>query len=203
MSSYQQRLTQGQVDAVDKSRCLLEQTVLDRPMFDNVVPRTIVNWVVTLFQFLLVFLDAVIREISARISDVEADALTSGGAPSNVAAAARSRPAPSATAQPTKSPRCAKCHTRRHSTEECLTKDPAAMRKRVAGNQRKKKDTHKPPPVPVSHPLYPFIATATTSSPTPQDVAMAADTEELWRRCHQSAHDRKKHRTATTATPGS
>ncbi|KAI6021093.1 hypothetical protein EDC04DRAFT_2901441 [Pisolithus marmoratus] len=202
MSSYQQCLTQSQVDAVDKSRRLLEQTVLDRPTFDNVAPRTIVNWVVTLFQFLLAFLDAVIWEISARISDVEADALASGGVPSNVAVAAQSGPAPSATAQPTKSPWCAKCHARRHSTEECLTKDPATMRKRVAGNQRKKKDTCKPPPIPISHPLYPFIATTTTSSPTPQDVTMAADAEELWRRHCQSTRDRKKHH-ATTATPGS
>ncbi|KAI6043326.1 hypothetical protein EDC04DRAFT_2600212 [Pisolithus marmoratus] len=202
MLSYQQRLSQGQAVAVDKSRCLLEQMVLDHPTFDNVAPRTIVNWVVTLFQFLLVFLDAVIQEISACISDVKEDALASGGAPLNVAAAAQSRPTPSATAQPTKSPRCAKCHARHHSTEECLMKDPAVMRKRVAGNQRKKKDARKPPPVPVSHPLYPFIATTTTSLPTPQDVALAADAEELQRRCHQSACDRKKHRT-TTATPGS
>ncbi|KAI6006754.1 hypothetical protein EDC04DRAFT_2907762 [Pisolithus marmoratus] len=202
MSSYQQHLNQGQVDAVDESRHLLEQMVLDRPTFDNVAPRTIVNWVVTLFQFLLAFLDAVIREISAHISDVEADALASGGAPSNVATAARSGPAPSATARPTKSPRCAKCHACHHSTEECLTKDPTVMRKRVAGNQRKKKDTRKPPPLPVSHPLYPFIAATTTSPPTPQDVTLAADTEELQRRRCQSARDRKKHCTAT-ATPGS
>ncbi|KAI6039981.1 hypothetical protein EDC04DRAFT_2602847 [Pisolithus marmoratus] len=202
MSSYQQRLDQAQVDAADESRCLLEQTVLDHPTFDNVAPRTIVNWVVTLFQFLLAFLDAVIREISACISDVEAGAPASGGVPSNVAMAARSGPAPSATARPTKSPQCAKCHARRHSTEECLTKDPATMRKRVAGNQRKKKDARKPPPIPVSHPLYPFITATTTSPPTPQDVAMAADAEELWRRRRQSTHDRKKHH-AATATPGS
>ncbi|KAI6038415.1 hypothetical protein EDC04DRAFT_2896435 [Pisolithus marmoratus] len=202
MSSYQQTLSRAQVQAVDESRCLLDETILNRPTFDNAVPRSIVNWVVTLFQFLLAFLDAVFQEIMACISNVEADTLTSGGAPSNVAAAARSGPAPSATARPTKSPRCAKCHARHHSTEECLTKDPAAMRKRVAGNQRKKKDAHKPPPIPISHPLYPFIAT-TTSSPTPQDIALAADAEELWRRRCQSAHDRKKHRAATTATPGS
>ncbi|KAI6017455.1 hypothetical protein EDC04DRAFT_2902634 [Pisolithus marmoratus] len=201
MSSYQQHLSQSQVDAVDESRHL-EQTVLNRPTFDNVAPRTIVNWVVTLFQFLLVFLDAVVWEISAHISNVEVDALASGGAPSNVAMAAQSGPAPSATTWPTKSPWCAKCHAHCHNTEECLMKDPTTMRKRVAGNQRKKKDTCKPPPLPVSHPLYPFITATTTSSPTPQDVAMAADAEELQRRCHQSAHDRKKHR-AATATPGS
>ncbi|KAI6002515.1 hypothetical protein EDC04DRAFT_2611872 [Pisolithus marmoratus] len=166
------------------------------------MPRTIVNWVVTLFQFLLAFLDAIIQEILARISNVEADIPISGGAPSNVTAAAQSRPACSATIWPTKSPQCAKCHAHRHSTEECLMKAPTTMRKRVAGNQRKKKDTHKLPPLPVSHPLYPFITTTTTSSPTPQDVAMAADAEELWRRRRQSAHDRKKHHTAT-ATPGS
>ncbi|KAI5984563.1 hypothetical protein EDC04DRAFT_2914252 [Pisolithus marmoratus] len=202
MSSYQQCLDQAQANAVDKSQHLLEQAVLDHPMFDNIVPRTIVNWVVMLFQFLLAFLDAVMQEILARISNVEADAPTSGGAPSNVTTAAQSRPAHSTTTQPTKSPRCAKCHAHHHSTEECLMKDPAAMRKRVAGNQRKKKDAHKLPPLPISHPLYPFIAATTTSSPTPQDVTMAADAEELQRRCHQSACDRKKHR-ATTATPGS
>ncbi|KAI6043556.1 hypothetical protein EDC04DRAFT_2890703 [Pisolithus marmoratus] len=202
MSSYQQTLSRAQVQAVDESRRLLDETILNRPMFDNAAPRSIVNWVVTLFQFLLAFLDAVLWEITARISNVEVDIPTSGGAPSNVATAACSGPAPSATTQPTKSPRCAKCHARRHSTTECLTKDPATMRKRVAGNQRKKKDAHKPPPIPVSHPLYPFIA-ATTSSPTPQDVALAADAKELRRRHHQSAHDRKKHRTTTAATPGS
>ncbi|KAI6009668.1 hypothetical protein EDC04DRAFT_2906546 [Pisolithus marmoratus] len=202
MSSYQQCLDQAHAIAVDESQCLLEQAVLNCPMFDNVMPRTIVNWVVTLFQFLLAFLDAVIQEILACISDVEADTPASGGAPLNVTAVAQGRPAHSATTQPTKSPWCAKCHAHHHSTEECLMKDPAAMRKRVAGNQRKKKDTHKPPPLPISHPLYPFIATTTTSSPTPQDIAMAADAEELQRRCHQSACDRKKHH-ATTATPGS
>ncbi|KAI6015718.1 hypothetical protein EDC04DRAFT_2608663 [Pisolithus marmoratus] len=202
MSSYQQTLSRAQVQAVDESQCLLDETLLNRPTFDNAAPRSIVNWVVALFQFLLAFLDAVLWEITARISDVEADAPTSGGAPLNVATAACSGPAPSATAWPTKSPRCAKCHARHHSTEECLMKDPAVMRKRVAGNQRKKKDARKPPPIPVSHPLYPFIAATTTSSPTPQDVTMAADAEELWRRHRQSARDRKKHR-AAAATPGS
>ncbi|KAI5994543.1 hypothetical protein EDC04DRAFT_2613184 [Pisolithus marmoratus] len=168
MSSYQQCLAQSHVDAVDESQRLLDQTLLDCPMFDNVAPRTIVNWVVTMFQFLLAFLDAVFREITAHISDVKEDALTSGGASLNVAVAARSRPTPRATTWPAKSPQCAKCHTHHHSTEECMMKDPAAMRKRVARNQRKKKNTRKPPPIPVSHPLYPFIAATVTPSPTPK-----------------------------------
>ncbi|KAI6100834.1 hypothetical protein EDD16DRAFT_1524835 [Pisolithus croceorrhizus] len=201
MSSYQQHLNQAQVAAVDESRCLLEQTVLDCPMFNNAMPRSIVNWVVMLFQLLLAFLDAVLQEISAHISNVEADIPTSGGVPSNVATVAQGGPTPSTAVWPTKSPQCTKCHACGHSTEMCLTKDPTVMRKRVAGNQKKKKDACKPPPLPILHPLYPFIAT-TTSSPTPQDVAMAADAEELWRRHCQSACDRKKHR-AATATPAS
>ncbi|KAI6101107.1 hypothetical protein EDD16DRAFT_1526008 [Pisolithus croceorrhizus] len=202
MSSYMQMLRQAQATAVDENCNLLEQTVLNPPTFNNPAPRTIVKWVTTLFQLLLAFLDAVLKEVLAHISNVEAAIPTSGGVPLDVAVPAQTRPTPSATAWPTKSPQCAKCHAQGHSTDGCLTRDPTVMRKRVAGNQQKKEACKLNPPIPVSHPLYPYLAANIRPTPTPQDTAMVADAKELHRRCCQSACNRRKHHTAT-ATPGS
>ncbi|KAI6128039.1 hypothetical protein EDD17DRAFT_1515903 [Pisolithus thermaeus] len=187
-----QMLRQAQATAVDENHNLLEQMVLSPLTFKNPTPRTIVKWVNALFQLLLAFLDAVLKEVLACISDVKAAIPTSGRVPLDVAVPAQTGPTPSATTQPAKSPH----------TNVCLTKDPAAMRKRVAGNQWKKEAHKLNPPIPVSHPLYLYLAANIPPIPTPQDTAMVADAKELHRRCHQSAHNRKKCHTAT-ATPGS
>ncbi|KAI6128667.1 hypothetical protein EDD16DRAFT_1516143 [Pisolithus croceorrhizus] len=110
MSSYNQMLRQAQAATVDENCALLEQMVLSLPTFDNPAPRTIVSWVTTLFKLLLAFLDTVLKEVLACISNVKAAIPTSGGVPSDVTAPAQAGPTPSATAQLAKSPWCAKCH---------------------------------------------------------------------------------------------
>ncbi|KAI5986298.1 hypothetical protein EDC04DRAFT_2615139 [Pisolithus marmoratus] len=205
MSSYQQLHQQARADAVDEPRRQLEQAMLDRPMFDNAAPHAIVTWVLALFQFLLAFLDGTFGELVTRI-DVINEAPPSRGV-SIPAATAREGTAPEApvdaATRPTKQVRCAKCHARGHSTNTCLTQNTAAMRKRVEGNRKRKKDTSKPSQSTSVHPHpYPIIAAYAAPIATPQDTALAADAKELRRRHRQYARDRKKRRAAPPVPGG-
>ena len=189
----------------------------DRSATFNTVLAIVVQWVATLFGLLARTLDATVQELRAEWaqnedSDSQSGESTSSTAPpasSTVPPPTRSRATAGSSAQAhvstTAASRskqwCAKCHAMGHSAPECLTQDPAAMRKRIAGNRQKKRDSRQD-----SRPLPPFIpAPAFPTYPqlyplplAPQgfDAAFVADAEELRRRRHQSARDRRKHRAA-------
>lgn len=103
-------------------------------------------------------------------------------------------------AHPSTLRRCAKCHARGHAENNCTTADPAAMRRRVAANQRRKKDARQmhtnlafPPPLPYHYQQNPFVP------PQPQVnfAALAADASELRRRQTQSARDKRRVRNSS------
>ena len=207
----------------DDARCHFEGTLEEYPQYDRVQePRQAlaiaINWVATLFGLLLQLLDATVRELRYEWKqDQDSDSQ------SGESAASSSAPPPTSTAPPptcsaatagstvqahASAPaasrsrqRCAKCHATGHSATECLTQDPAAMRKRIAGNRQQKRGSRVD-----QRPLPPFFpAPAFSPYPNPYplpfapqgfDAAFVADAEELRRRRNQSARDRRKHRAA-------
>ena len=210
----------------DDARRHFEGTLEEYPQYDRAQePRQAlaiaINWVATLFGLLLRLLDATVRELRYEWKQVqdsdsqsgESDASSTAPRPTSTAPpptrslatagstvqAHASAPAASRSRQ-----RCAKCHATGHSAPECLTQDPAAMRKRIAGNRQQKRGSHvgqRPLP-----PFFPAPAFSPYPNPYPLpfapqgfDAAFVADAEELRRRRNQSARDRRKHH-ATPAT---
>lgn len=153
-----------------------------------------VFWVIQVLSMFLNLINSIVGFFRARIAALEEDDdfSTSSKAPDT---AARNNQLPSAL--PSKSRRCAKCHARGHAENDCKTTDPAAMRRRVASNQRRKKDARffnpplslaLPPPLP-----YHFQQqTPAFTQPQVNLAAMAADASELRRRQTQSARDKRR-----------
>ena len=205
----------------DDARRHFEGTLKEYPQYDRVQePRQAlaiaINWVATLFGLLLRLLDATVRELRLkRKQDQDSDSQSGESAASSSPPLTSTAPPPtrhaaagstvqahaSAPAASRSKQRCAKCHATGHSATECLTQDPAAMRKRIAGNRQQKRGSRADQrPLP---PFFPAPAFSPYPNPyplpfTPQgfDAAFVADAEELRRRRNQSAHDRRKHRAA-------
>ena len=207
----------------DDARRHFEGTLEQYPEYNRVQePRQAlaiaINWVATLFGLLLQLLDATVRELRVEWAQDRGDGSQSGESDSSSSTPPVSTTAPpptrsratagstvqahaSAPAASRSKQHCAKCHAMGHSAPECLTQDPAAMRKRIAGNRQQKQGRRAD-----QRPLPPFFP-APAFSPYPQpfplpfaaqgyDAAFVVDAEELRRRRHQSARDRRKHRAA-------
>jgi len=134
----------AEVDVNDAQRALKE--ALRNPIqMPAPAGNQVVAWVVSVFYLLISLMEGLVREISARITDLENDIKSRETA--SVAA-----PTPASTTAPRdRKTRCTKCHASNHIAEYCRTTNPAAMRKRIATNQKKKKSAR---------------ATATTAIPT-------------------------------------
>lgn len=100
--------------------------------------------------------------------------------------------------------RCNLCHARGHTSTDCKTTNPGAMRKRVARNSRIAKEARAPtitsqipvqaPPSFFYHQPSPHVA------PIPMNyAALAADATELRRRTAQSARDKRRKRPSTSS----
>ena len=113
--------------------------------------------------------------------------------------ASQPTPDPLPTWQPTTSKpggRCQRCNAIGHDTTKCRTKDPVAIKKRVANNRKAKKEAANVPaslPIPpwlfpyhqyVSDPFYP------PQQPLQSMYANIADAKELRRRKMQSMRDK-------------
>ncbi|KAG6894938.1 hypothetical protein C0992_003896 [Termitomyces sp. T32_za158] len=126
--------------------------------------------------------------------------------PSDRASMGTNRPT-TTTAKPTsRHPiKCTKCHARGHSADACHSKDPAAVRRRIAAN-RKARGRRRiagelaPAPIPSWSPLF---------HPTPPQHALMAlpgssniisEAAELRRRAAQSSRDCRRARKAKAVT---
>jgi len=116
-------------------------------------------------------------------------------------------PDPLPAKQPTTSTsgrRCQRCNVIGHNTTQCRTKDPIAIKKRVANNRKAKKDaanTQAPLPIPPRlHPYHQYFGDPII--PPQQSLqslyANIADAKELRRRKMQSTRD--QHRRGATST---
>ena len=121
--------------------------------------------------------------------------------------ASQPAPDPLPVRQPTTSKpggRCQRCNVIGHDTTKCCTKDPVAVKKRVANNWKAKKEAANVPaslPIPprlfpyhqyFGNPLYP------PQQPLQSMYANIADAKELRRRKMQSMQDKRCRGTSTT-----
>lgn len=100
--------------------------------------------------------------------------------------------------------RCKRCSALSHDTEDCRTKDPIAVKKRVSNNQKLRKPSLRGlqfPRVPPQYSMFygsrgptdRFGDPLLFSHPSRQSgQALAADTKELRRKKMQSARDRRR-----------
>lgn len=114
-------------------------------------------------------------------------------------------PVPAHAQRKTTMSRCKTCHAQGHDKLKCRSTNPAATRKRVALNQRRKKEARCPPPVsyPLAAPTSSFATFAPPlTAPDPRAfAALAADAQELRRRQQQSNRDKRRaHRSAVPTT---
>src|ERR1700678_1964615 len=145
----------------------------------------------------------------------------------------RAQPAPSTPRQPQRpssSTRCQRCHALGHTVSDCCTKDPVAMKKRVAATQKAAKEMERRRMAALlprrslansTLPVYledflgdPMIPATTsggvvipTSSSRPFTrsqarslTGLAADATELRRRKIQSTRDKRRRNTSSTNT---
>jgi len=104
--------------------------------------------------------------------------------------------------------RCTKCHARGHVDSDCRTTDPAAMRKRIAANQKRKKTARDDHAAAMAHPTFPFapipspFSAPYPTAPDPQAfAAFAANAQELRHRRQQSTRDKRRARRSATSNP--
>lgn len=192
------------------SREEVESALASKPRFTDPQTTALYNWCFRLLTALLAYVTYFIgynsdeiQSLRERIEELE----------SNVPAYAETvetspqHPAshPSRSSRPT---RCKRCHALGHDTNNCRSKDPVAIKKRVACNQKARKEAERrtqyqpPPPLPhtyamPSHYVNPTISTIHPEYPA--FTALAADARELRRRKVQSTRDkRRKGGTSTT-----
>jgi hypothetical protein len=105
---------------------------------------------------------------------------------------------------PTRRSKCKRCHAFGHDEENCRTKDPTVMKKRVAKNAKLKKQAIMSVAPPLAPALYPYTASPyPPPSAPPADrsyFAYVADATEMRRRTAQSTRDKRKARCQAAAT---
>jgi hypothetical protein len=177
------------------------RTELRNPQIADKSAPGVVAWVVSVFYLLIAYLEAIFKDHEDHFHNIETDIeQLQSKIPSSQSfssAAAAMAPIP-----PTKSKRCTTCHARGHAAPECRTADPAAMRKRVAWNRKKEKETGQPLPSYLYYPTPPFPPPPTGIHPTSPEAytAFAADAQELRRRRQQSIRDKRRARRSAQPT---
>jgi len=188
----------AKVDVDEAQRALKE--ALRNPIQTPASAGQIVAWIVSVFYLLISLMEGLLREVSARITDVESD--FNSRIPTPVVA-----PTPAATVAPRdRKTRCTKCHASNHIAEYCRTTNPATMRKRIATNQKKKKSARATaataiPTFPSMPSPFPYYGNPLAPSDSQAIHAFVADANELRRRHQQSTRDKRRvRRSATSAT---
>ena len=103
--------------------------------------KATIDWIRAILQLLLVFVNIAIGTLTEDIDmitdRIAALEMTTTTQPVREQAAATATPAQPS--RPSTRTRCKRCHALGHTTEECCTKDPAAIKKRVGHNQKEQK----------------------------------------------------------------
>lgn len=101
--------------------------------------------------------------------------------------------------------RCQRCNAIGHDTTQCCTKDPVAVRKRVANNQKIKKESAaiqaRFPIPPRLHPYHQYFGDPIIPYQQPLQTYYAniADAKELRRRKLQSTRDKRRKGTTSSS----
>ena len=161
----------------DEAQRALRDALRDPLKTNTPLGNTIVIWVVGIFHLLIALIEALLHEVTTRIKDLEDDVdakeTTSEVAPQATTSAATTTPS---------CHRCTKCHARGHVNSDCCTTDPAAMWKRIAANQKRKKTARDDHATAMTHPTFPFAPILSPflapylTAPDPQAFATNAAT---------------------------
>lgn len=118
----------------DKAQHALRDALREPLKTDIPVGDTIVAWVVGIFRLLIALMEALLYEVTTQVKDLEDDMDAKETTPTVAPQATTSV----ATMTPSCC-HCTKCHARSHVIADCHTTNPAAMQKRIAANQKRKK----------------------------------------------------------------
>jgi len=201
---------------VSDDRADVESALASKPSFTDPQSRALYNWclrlVTALFNYVSFFLgDNADRHDSLqnRVQDLEEklqDLQSTPPAPMTTP-----HPTPQQPLRPARPVRCKRCSAIGHDTNDCRTKDPIAVKKRVLNNRKKKKQSEDQPAggvpaQPMPPHLSPFFQRDVFGNYNPDSgpstqafTALAADAKELRRRKVQSVRD-KRRRGATSST---
>jgi len=199
-----------------------------QPKFTDPQVKALYNWVLRLVTALFNYVSYFIGDNSDRTDSLQHRVLdleeklqelqSSSAVPSTAVPPTTPHPNPQQPPHQSRRPRCKRCHALGHDTNDCRSKDPVAVKKRISNNQKASKLNAKDPPllggpgvsiVPTSSvqfgPLgptdrwgYPLQYNQSSNS-FEALAALAVDAKELRRRKVQSTRD-KRRRGATTNT---
>ena len=204
-------------------RADVQSALASQPKFTDAQVIALYKWVLrlvtALFNYVSFFLgDNADRHdsLQERVQDLE-DKLQELQSPSTVPPT--TLPNPQQPSHPSRRPRCKRCSALGHDTNDCRTKDPVAVKKRISNNQKARKLMNQDPPLRGNGPPLPpstssvhFGPFGTTdafgnalyydrsSSSYQAFTALAVDAKELRRRKVQSTRDKRRRRTTTTTT---
>ena len=169
---------------------------------------TVISWITaiitSLLNFVSLFLGVISDDVAAlteRVAELEENT-------PHVAPATQPDP-PTQSQQPPRPSnrtRCKRCHALGHATNECQSKDPVAVKKRVSNNQKARKRQQEVTSLPAGSAPYNlsfdplrYIHQPIPPTTTHALLAQAADAKELRRRKVQSMRD-KHHKGAGPST---
>ena len=199
------RTTTGPFDAV-------HVMINNRPQFPNNL-QNLVTWLINIISAIMAMIEQIGLANDSRLTELEeitdshASSIEQQSAATTTAATAaattiwQQRDTTTSRRLPS---RCNQCHARGHSSTECKTTNPSAMRKRVARNSRIAKEARASPatshiPAPAPPPFYYHQPLPHVASTPMNYAALAADATELRRRAAQSARDKRRKRPTTTS----
>jgi cell division septum initiation protein DivIVA len=184
----------------------------NRPQTPNNL-QAFVSWLITVINAILAMIEQIGQANDARLTELEE--VTDSHATTleqSVANATAATAAPATTQWQQRDTttsrrlpsRCNLCHACGHTSTDCKTTNPGAMRKRVARNSRIAKEARAP--ITTSHipvqapPSFFYHQPSPHVAPVPMNyAALAADATELRRRAAQSARDKRRKRPSTSS----
>jgi len=202
-------------------RADVESALASQPKFTDPQVKALYNWVLRLVTALFNYVSFFLGDNSDRTDNLihRVQALEEKSQVPQQPQSTTPSITPQQPSAPSKRSRCRRCSALGHDTNQCRTKDPITVKKRVTNNQKARKQARDPPfslgglPFPTAPPQYsPFYGPRGVtdlfgdplfgySSPTPQAfTALAADAKELRRRKVQSTRDKRRRGVTTTTT---
>ena len=206
---------------ISDDRADVESALASLPKFTDPQVKALYNWalrlVTALFNYVSYFLGDNADQHNAlqhRVQDLEEKLQELQSTPS--VPPTTPHPNPQQPSHPSRRPRCKRCHALGHDTNDCRTKDPVAVKKRISNNQKARKRNEKDSPLgglPLAPnhsvqfgPLgvtdswgYPVYHNRSSQS-FEAYTALAVDAKELRRRKVQSIRDKRRQRASTTTT---